>query len=56
MKKLGEKLSADETAFLSANRTKALSEFEKVGNASLGQGTQKAVLSVAGTQVKKAQG
>jgi len=54
LKKLGEPLSAEEAAFLSHNMTASLSAFEEV-TGDVGQGTQRAVLSIAGNQIKNAQ-
>ncbi|ELR13295.1 leucine zipper and CTNNBIP1 domain containing, putative [Acanthamoeba castellanii str. Neff] len=55
LKKLGETLSAEELHFLSANMTASLSAFERV-EADIGKGTQEAVLSVAGNQIKASRG
>jgi len=55
LKRLGETLSGEESAFLAQNMTASLSEFEKV-EADIGAGTKQAVLSVAGNQIKHAKG
>jgi hypothetical protein len=55
LKKLGEPLSPEELHFLSTNMTASLSAFERV-EADIGKGTQEAVLSVAGNQIKASRG
>ncbi|XP_003384318.1 PREDICTED: protein LZIC-like [Amphimedon queenslandica] len=51
LRKLGEKLTAEELDFLSAHSTAALSQFEKISDADTAAGEK--VLAIAGTQVKK---
>jgi len=55
LKKLGETLSGEELHFLSTNMTASLSAFERVDE-DIGKGTQEAVLSVAGNQIKASRG
>jgi len=54
LKKLGEKISDQEEAFLQENKTKAMSEFESVAN-DMGQVAKKKILSSAATANTKAQ-
>jgi len=54
LKNLGDKLSGDEETFLASNKTKAMTEFERVAN-DMGSTAKKNILSTAASANKKAQ-
>ncbi|EGC30735.1 hypothetical protein DICPUDRAFT_157489 [Dictyostelium purpureum] len=54
LKKLGFAISPEEEHFLETHKSRLMSEFEKVSNSNVGQGTKENILSSAASQIKNA--